>query len=61
MFIWMQVTKDKYELPVCIADSAEELAKMCGTTANSIKSSISHSKKRNFQCGYVCVKVTDNV
>lgn len=42
--VWMKVTHDKYELPVAVADTAEELAKICGTTANSIRSSISHVK-----------------
>lgn len=60
MYIWMKVSKDKYELPLCIADTADELAKMCGTTANSIKSSISHGKKHNFKCGFVCVYLKEN-
>ena len=29
-YIWMQVTSDKYELPVSIADSSLKLARMCG-------------------------------
>lgn len=44
--IYMEVTPDKYELPVKIADSAVELAKLCGVSANNIYSSISHAKHR---------------
>lgn len=41
MFVWMKVTKDKYELPVAVADSANELARILNTTANNISSSLS--------------------
>lgn len=36
MTIYMKVTKDKYELPVAIANSVQELARICNTTANNI-------------------------
>lgn len=45
MIIWMEVTKDEYELPIAVADTAQELAKMCGTTANNVMSSASHHKR----------------
>lgn len=58
--IWMKVTADKYELPLVIADSAKELAEICGTTANSIVSAISHHKKgRTEYSTYVCVQVEE--
>ena len=54
MVVWMKVTKDKYELPVAVADSAVELAGIVNTTANSISSSICHG------CGtYVKVVIDD--
>lgn len=37
--IWMEVTKDKYELPVRVADSARELAEVHGITRGSIEAS----------------------
>ena len=43
--IWMEVTRDEYELPVRIADSVEELAEMCGTSTNTIRSNISHCEE----------------
>ena len=42
MKIYMYVTKDEYELPIAVADTPRELARMLGTTANTVKSSISH-------------------
>ena len=55
-YIWMKVTNDKYEYPVEIADSAGQLAIKCGTTAESIRSAIYHSKKTGYRCIYQKVK-----
>lgn len=38
----MKVTNDKYRLPVAVADSAVELARLVGATKNTVLSSISH-------------------
>lgn len=35
-YCYMLVTKDKYELPLAIADSAEELAKIIGVSKNYV-------------------------
>lgn len=43
--LYMYVTKDEYELPLVIADSAEELAQMLGTTKNTVLSSIAHKRQ----------------
>ena len=45
MTLYMKVTKDKYELPEAVADSAEELAVMVGTTKNNVFSCISKRYK----------------
>ena len=39
---YMKVTNDKYRLPVAVADSAVELARLVGATNNTVLSSISH-------------------
>ena len=57
--IWMKVTNDKYEYPVEIADSARQLAIKCGTTAESIRSAIYHSKKTGYKSIYKCVKLEE--
>lgn len=40
MDIWMKVTKDKYEFPVAIADSSEELGRIVGVKASTIRSAV---------------------
>lgn len=45
-YVYIRVTQDKYELPLCVRDSIKELAEACGTTKNNIESCISHAKKR---------------
>lgn len=37
----MYVTKDKYELPIAVAESKRELAKMLGRPVNSVQSCFS--------------------
>lgn len=39
---YIKVTNDKYRLPIAIADSAGELARLVGATKNTVLSSISH-------------------
>lgn len=38
--MYMAVTPDRYELPLAIADTARELGKLVGVSANLIHSSI---------------------
>ena len=52
MAIWMKVTKDEYELPIAVADSAGELARMLNVTANSIMSGVSHMKHDGIWTAY---------
>lgn len=56
----MKVTPDEYELPVAVADSASELAKMCGVTANSIRMVVLRAKRKG--CGYrsIYVKIEED-
>lgn len=46
-YLWLLVTKDKYELPLAVADTAKELAIMTGTTKNNIVSQISRGSKKS--------------
>lgn len=39
--LYLLVTSDKYELPLAVADSMEELARMAGVTVGTVTSSIS--------------------
>ena len=44
--VYMEVTKDKFELPIVVADSAYELARLCGVNVSTIMHSISTRSKR---------------
>ena len=35
-YIWMAVTADEYELPMCVADSAKELGAKFGISADTV-------------------------
>lgn len=39
--VYMKVTKDKFELPIVVADSAYELARLCGVNVSTIMHSVS--------------------
>lgn len=41
MVLWLEVSKDKYALPVAVYDSVKELSKAAGVTENSIRSYVS--------------------
>lgn len=43
-YCYIRITNDKYELITDIADTAEELAKMCNVTKDTILSYISKAK-----------------
>ena len=58
--LWLRVSQDKYELPEAVADNPAELARICGTTANSIMSMISHYKAWGYKCKYIKVEVEDD-
>ena len=36
-WIWMCVDADEYELPQAVAESAQELARKCGTTKHNVE------------------------
>ena len=44
--VYMEVTKDKFELPIVVADSAYELARLCGVNVSTIMHSVSTQSKR---------------
>ena len=47
-YLYIAVSLDEYELPIAVANNVPELARMMGTTANTIRSSICH-KNRKYQ------------
>ena len=60
MKIWMEITTDKYQLPLVVADSCTELAGAVGKKANDISSHIGHFKRGDLKKQrFVCVEVED--
>ena len=57
--IWMKITKDEYELPVAVADTAVELAKMVCVPVDSIYSATSRRRNHGDKSGYVKVEVEE--
>lgn len=54
--LYLAVTPDKYELPLCVEDNPIELARKFNTTKNSMLSQISHGTSGKLQ-GYKFVRV----
>lgn len=54
-YIYMLITRDKYELPLAVADSKKELGKMLGVSPTTIANSISRSRKDGHKSKYVRV------
>ena len=46
MTLWMAVTADKYELPLAVADTGIELARMLGISSSVISRSLEGSNYR---------------
>lgn len=61
MNLWLQVTSDKYELPLAVADSAEQLASLIGVKTNNIFSAISNAKRGGYRCQYVKVELEEEI
>lgn len=58
--VWLKVTTDDLELPVAVADSASELAEICGTTRNAIMSTICHARRYGYRSRYVRVYIEED-
>lgn len=56
--LWLKVSGDRYELPLAVADTAAELAKLCGVTVNTIYSQMSRVRSGVLtSCPYICVRL----
>ena len=56
--VWMKVSKDKYQLPLAVADTQRELAEMCGVKLSTIQAYISHAQtsEKFRRCPYIRVE-----
>lgn len=58
MHVWMEVTQDKYELPVAVADTAAELARLRGVSTRAIFiAMVRYKKKEVKQLKYIKVEI----
>jgi hypothetical protein len=57
--VYMEVSQDRFELPVTVADSVAELARITGTSANTISATISRAAAEGVPCKYVVVEIDD--
>ena len=61
MKLYLKVTTDKYELPLVVADSQSELARICGISKSTVASSL--CAVRNGRCNksaYKEVEIDDD-
>lgn len=60
-YVYMKIIKDKYELPVAVAESTTELAKICGLkNSGSVRSMINEPIRLGFRPTYIKVEVTED-
>ena len=57
--LYLLVTKDKYQLPLAVADSANELARILGVNQSTIIKSITHRKNSQYIRIYVDLQEDD--
>lgn len=58
--LWLMVTKDKYELPIAVADTAPQLAQVTGCSENLIRSSATRQKNGQWKYSrFVQVEITE--
>ena len=60
MRLYMEVTPDELQLPVAVATSVSELARLRGTTVSNIRSCISHAKKYGYNCKFIIIEIEDD-
>lgn len=58
-YLWLAVETDEYELPIAVADTAEELGRLFGVKANSIINCVSRGRNGR-ENGYKYIKVIDD-
>ncbi|MCQ2106530.1 MAG: hypothetical protein MJZ26_12150 [Fibrobacter sp.] len=59
MNLYMEVSKDEYELPLVVTDSVRELAEITGVKESTISSTICLARKRGSKSRFVKVEVDE--
>lgn len=58
--VWLKVTADRYELPVAVAETGAELARICGKSENNVYNTINKAKQLGHRCQYIRVEVEED-
>lgn len=58
--VFMMVTKDKYELPLAVADTRRELGKMLSVSPVTIANSITRARNNGQKSQYIRVDFSDS-
>lgn len=61
MKLYMEVTMDKYQLPVAVAPTIRELARITGAKPNNISACVTRAKKNGWRSRYVVVEIEEGV
>lgn len=56
--IYIKISKDKYRLPLAVADTASELARICGVKTSTVSRMIKKGKE-GANTSYIVVEVED--
>lgn len=59
--VWMEVDLRNHELPVKIADSAEELARLCGVKESTVRTAATKGKYGRSRQKYLKVWIGEGV
>lgn len=59
MTLYMEITKDKYELPVAVADTPSELARLRGVALSTISHALSRPNQKRHR-KYVKIEVEED-
>lgn len=58
--VWMKIEMDEFELPIAVANTAYELAAICGVKVSTVKTGASKMKHQKEKRCYVCVTVEED-
>ena len=56
-YLYMLVGNDKYELPICVCDSVEELSDMTNVSVADINDMINKAEKRGGSSKFIRVRI----
>lgn len=56
-YVYLLVDNDKYELPICVCDSVEELSDITGDSVGYINDMIHKAEDREGSCKYLRVRI----